>query len=519
MRGVIYARYSSDNQRTESIDAQIRACNEYARKNEIEIIGSYVDEALTGTSDKRPQFQKMIKDAESKIFDCLIVHKLDRFTRDKYDSVIYKRKLKNFGVRLYSVTENLDGSPESIILESVIEGMAQYYSENLSREVMKGLRENALKAKHTGGKPPFGYDVNEEKEYVINEPEALAVKKIFEKYAKGSSYIDLMNWLNNHGFQTKHGNKFSKSALFGIFNNEKYKGVYVFNKVKRVKQDGKMVNIPHDEDEIIRIEGGLPAIVTSELWNAVQNKMVQNIENMRSKRAKENYLLTGKLYCGQCKTKMIGNRAASHGGTSFYAGYTCAGKKRGNECTKKGIKKETIENSVLTYMDEHIFTDSFISDLSGRIFTAYELHIKESTNDISLFEEKLKEIDKKLKNNMQAIEDGLYTATIKNRIQELELQKVELQKSIYDEKYKNKSKYSLEHIKEYLMQGRNIRHKDFEEQRKLVNMLIDRIYLFDDSYKIYFFIRVGKTGKSLVLDLPVVSSPSKYLYVCAGFFE
>lgn len=151
MIAALYVRYSSENQRDESIDAQIRAGEDYAKKNNIKIVKIYVDRAKSATSDKRPEFQKMIKDSALGLFNTVIVHKLDRFSRDKYDSAIYKRKLKANGIKLISIVENLDGSPESLILESVIEGMAQYYSANLAREVMKGLKETAYQCKHTGG--------------------------------------------------------------------------------------------------------------------------------------------------------------------------------------------------------------------------------------------------------------------------------------------------------------------------------------------------------------------------------
>jgi hypothetical protein len=116
------------NQRDESIDAQLRAAEEFAKANNFSIVKTYIDRAKSATSDRRPEFQNMIRDSASGLFDICIVHKLDRFSRDKYDSAVYKRKLRANGVRLVSILENLDGSPESVILESVIEGMAEYYS-------------------------------------------------------------------------------------------------------------------------------------------------------------------------------------------------------------------------------------------------------------------------------------------------------------------------------------------------------------------------------------------------------
>lgn len=202
MKAVAYCRYSSDNQREESIEAQVRAIEEYAEKNNIEIIRIYADEAKSATTDDRPQFLQMIKDSEMNIFQAVIVHKLDRFARNRYDNAFYKRLLKKNGIRLISVLEPLDDSPESIILESVLEGMAEYYSRNLAREVMKGLKENAFQAKFNGGIAPLGYDIKDGY-YVINEKEAEAVKLIFKMYNDGYSYGCIIDELNLRGYKTK----------------------------------------------------------------------------------------------------------------------------------------------------------------------------------------------------------------------------------------------------------------------------------------------------------------------------
>ena len=194
MKAFAYARFSSDQQREESIDAQLRAIREYADKNGIEIIREYTDEAKSATSDKRPAFQRMFEDLPLFRPDCVIVHKLDRFSRDRYDSAFYRRIIKKNGGRLVSVLEPLDDSPESIILESVLEGMAEYYSRNLARETLKGLKETALKCGHTGGTTPLGYDVVNKK-YEINPAEAETVRLIFSMYANGKSYDQMLGEL------------------------------------------------------------------------------------------------------------------------------------------------------------------------------------------------------------------------------------------------------------------------------------------------------------------------------------
>ena len=221
MKVAIYARYSSDNQREESIFAQVRAIKEYAEKAGHQIVKTYIDEAKTGTTDNRDNFIKMINDSNYKQFDLIIVHKLDRFARNRYDSAFYKRKLKENGVKVISVLENLDDSPESIILESVLEGMAEYYSANLSREVMKGMKETALQCKHTGGIPPLGYDVDPiSKKYIENREESKIIKFIFEKYASGVGYDVITNECIERGYKTKLGRNFGRSSLHDLLKNE-----------------------------------------------------------------------------------------------------------------------------------------------------------------------------------------------------------------------------------------------------------------------------------------------------------
>ncbi|MDO7787903.1 recombinase family protein [Desulforamulus aquiferis] len=233
LKGVIYARYSSDNQREESITAQIHEIREYAKANDIAIVNIYTDEARSATTDNRPGFIDMIDDAKKGMFEVLLVHKLDRFARNRYDSAFYKRELKLAGVRLISVTEKLDGSPESIILESVIEGMAEYYSKNLAREAMKGLRENARNCKHNGGRPPLGLDVDPiTKQYKpsSNQKEIDAVRLIFDMFDKGKGYGEIIFECNLRGYLTKTGKPFAKNGLHEILRNEKYIGTYTYNR-------------------------------------------------------------------------------------------------------------------------------------------------------------------------------------------------------------------------------------------------------------------------------------------------
>lgn len=270
-RVALYARFSSDHQRTESIDAQIRAMKEFCDHNKWKIVETYIDEAYSATNDRRPSFQRMIADSGKGLFDIVLVHKLDRFSRNRYDSAVYKNKLKHNGVRLCSVLERLDDSPESIILEAMLESIGEYYGEyyssNIAREVMKGLKENAFHCKHTGGSPPLGYDVGPDKKLVINEREAEAVRIIYDMYINGYGNRDIAERLNAAGYVTKKGNPFAPNhaTFYEILNNLKYTGTYVYNRSSAKDYNHRRNGHHHKpEEEIIRIANGCPAIISQE---------------------------------------------------------------------------------------------------------------------------------------------------------------------------------------------------------------------------------------------------------------
>ena len=225
-RAVIYARYSSDRQREESIAGQIRECTEYAKRNKMEVVNTYIDRAFTAKTDHRPGFQQMIQDSEKRIFDYIIVYKLDRFVRNRYDSAMYKHKLKKFGVKVLSAMENIGDDPSSIILESVIEGMDEYYSIELAQKVTRGMTENALEGKWGGGHLPLGLKLTDDKHLVIDPIGAQAVQIIYDLYLKGHTIRHIIDYLNDHHYKTIRGTDFSRSSIDVILQQERYTGVF-----------------------------------------------------------------------------------------------------------------------------------------------------------------------------------------------------------------------------------------------------------------------------------------------------
>ncbi len=437
LRAALYARFSSDNQRAESIDAQVRAMKKYCEQNHMIIISTYVDEAKSATSDKRPAFLKMIEDSKKHIFDVVLVHKLDRFARNRYDSAMYKRTLKQNGVRVFSVLENLDDSPESIMLESMLEGMSEYYSKNLAREVMKGLNENALQCKHNGGKPPLGYYVDDDKKLSIDEYEAKAVRLIFNRYANGYTYSEIINELINLGYTTKNGNVFAKNSLYSILTNEKYSGVYVYNKSSSADMfNRRNTHLHKDDEDIVRIAGGCPQIIDKATFDTVQKRIAENKRTAGQYNTKHRYILSGLVFCGYCDRRMTGNRRYSGRNKSLYVTYRCP--THSSLCHCKEINRYYLEDFVLDKVREYFMYKNKVSQMYLKINDYIEnCNITLEDELVRLYDE-LTSVNGKLQNITKAIEKGAYTDDIFKRGDILQAQKDELKTEIANKKQLSK---------------------------------------------------------------------------------
>ena len=512
-RAVVYARFSSDNQRDESIDAQLRAINEYADKNNIKIVNQFIDRAKSATSDKRPEFQNMIKfcEADTTGISMVIVHKLDRFSRDKYDSAMYKQKLKVKGIRVVSVLENLDNSPESLILESVIEGMAQYYSANLAREVAKGQRENGLRAMHNGGDAPLGYDVTNDKRYAINKEEAQAVKIIFDMYINGYSYSNIIDKLNDLGYKTKRGNKFGKNSLHGILSNEKYTGVYVFNKTQRKGINGKRNGHKQkSEDEIIKVEGGMPQIIGKDIFIQAQEMMQKRKKAPGSHKAITLYLLTGIIKCGECGHAMQGNKRKDKYGND-YISYRCGCRKQKRDCKNKEIKREYLEEFVLTELEEHVLNDNAIPALSKELNERLKTKSNDNHEMLNNLRNKLDKVNKEIENILTAIMSGIMNSMLKDKLDELEQVKLNLDLKINELSIESNSVESVD-ITEDQIRNMFGRFKEFvltrnlPECKKFISDYVKEVVVYRDHVEVIFNVVFSFVDNEITHDLHITAS-------------
>lgn len=420
----------------------------------VSIIHEYIDRAYSAKTDNRPEFQKMIKDSYSKNFQAVIVWKLDRFARNRYDSARYKTILKKNNVEVRSATENISKGAEGIILEAVLEGYAEYYSAELSEKVIRGMTENALKCKFNGGAIPIGYRIDENKHYQIDELVAPYVKDAFQMYDLNITMKEIAEYLNQKGVRTSNKKLINIRCVSVILRNRKYIGEYRYRDVV--------------------IPGGVPKIVSEELFNSVQDKldMKQCSPNVE---LKCKYILSAKIRCGNCGSIMWGEYGTSHTGV-VYSYYKCAAVKKHLGCTTKSVRQEIIEQEVMEKVVSDIFNAENIELISKLIM---QLNKKENAV-ISLLKKQYDCIKKNINNILDAIADGVYTVSVKEKLLELEQQKAELEKQIQNEKDKlNSKKLSLDQIKYWLYNILNLITED--KKSLLIDTFVDEVLYFNDN--------------------------------------
>ena len=472
MNAVIYARYSSDSQREESIEGQLRECREYAERNDMTVVGTYIDRALSAKTADRPEFQRMIKDSAKELFEIVLVWKLDRFSRDRYDSAHYKHILKKNGVKVVSAKEHISEGPEGIILEAMLEGYAEFYSAELSEKIHRGQKENALKGKNNGGGVPLGYLLDKKaQKLVINPVTAPLVVEIFEKYADGKTVRSIVEDFNARGLRTKKGQPFNINSFSALLKNRKYIGEYRYQDVV--------------------IEGGVPAIIPENLFNRVQERMEKNRHAPAMAKAKEDYLLTTKLFCGKCERMMVGESGKSHTGAMHYY-YKCSGAKRLKDCDKKAVRKDWIERVVVRLTMQRVMDEEKINRLIDAILVMQE---QEDTTTPAL-RSQLAETESAIGNILKAIEQGIFTPSTKQRLDELEARKEEILVNIQTAELQ-KPKLTREQITAWFEQFRHGDPTNREFQKRLIDTFVNAVYVFDDKLVLTYNYQHGTQTISL----------------------
>ena len=400
---VIYARYSSDRQNEMSIEGQLRECRSYAQKNDMLVIEEYIDRAQTATTDKRPNFLRMIQDSENRTFEVILVYQLDRFARNKNDSGYYKKILSNNGVRVISAKEQIASDSSGVITEGMLEIVADWFSKQLSEKVTRGMMQNAEKCKYNGGTMTFGYTVDNDGHYILDEQRAPIVKEIFERIANGETAASICADLNRRGIRTIKGNVFVKNSLQNMIRNEKYKGIYSFGGV--------------------RVPDGMPRIVSDELFDEVQDALEHRSSMTRP--VSDNYLLTGKLYCGYCTKPMIGTSGTSKTGKvhRYYICQNTIGKVK--KCDKRSVRKDFIESQVISICLASL-TDDIIDTVVDSVVA--QNNIDQESPELVRLRAEIKAIEKKIDELIDQVEAGVHSPRFARRLEEREAELETLKK-------------------------------------------------------------------------------------------
>ena len=411
MKAVIYARYSSEKQQEISIEGQIRVCREYCERSGWDVVDVYTDRALSASKNtlRRDAFQQMINDSARRKFDLVVVYKLSRFARNRYDSAVYKRKLRSNGVRVASATEAIGDDPQGALLEGIMESLDEYYSKSLAQDVLRGMHENASKGLSTGGTIPLGYrSVN--KQLVPDPQYAPVVAEIFQRYADGWSYQQMADDLNSRGIRTAGGKLFGKNSFHAVLHNRKYIGEYNYN--------GE-----------ISLSDAIPPLVQREVFEAVEHRL--SMQRMAPARAKadEPYLLTPKIFCAECGAHMAGESGKSCNG-SKYQYYACGHRKRGNSCKLKSIPKRLVEDYVISVARE-LLTPDRIPSITASAMAEYQ-RLQSDNTALNAARNRLKDIDSSISNILKSIESGISSKTFVSRVNELEAQKEQVQAELME---------------------------------------------------------------------------------------
>ncbi len=478
--GAIYARYSSHAQRDCSIEQQVEACKAKAKDLGIEIVAVYADRAVSGKTDNRPEFQKMLRDADEGKFKSLIAWKSNRLGRNMLNAMVNENRLNDAGVKCYYAEEDFDDNAAGRFALRSMMNVNQFYIENMAEDIKRGLLDSA-KAGKVIGTIPYGYRKSEDSKYEIHEEEAAIVQEVYRRVANGEPLIDIARNLNDRGITRRKGKKrlpWGKSSFQNLLHNEKYIGVYKYTDIV--------------------IPDGIPRIVSDEIYYKVQEVTNTKKNPYRNKRRRTNngfYLLTGKLFCGKCGSMMVGvSGVGKDRQPHFY--YVCQGKRLKHSCDKKNVRRDLIEDVVTEAIRRYALTDNVLDWIADQAVEFSRQLVNDT--DLGILREQLSGIEKSLENVMKAIEMGIITETTKKRMQELETEKRTLLRQISEEE-----KYAVVLEKDDILAGLMLfRDGDFDSpdfRAKLFDTFLKAVYVYEDELKIAFSFTSGDD----LIDMPL----------------
>lgn len=484
-----YTRFSTEHQNQSSTIGQLKAIKAYCEKNNIEIIETYIDEAQTGTNTNRKDFQRLLADAPTALWDTVVVYNMSRLSRSVKDTLNIKEDFEKIGKKIVSVIENQEETPEGDFFNLITYGMNELFVKQFARDSWRGLLVNANECKALGGVPPFGYSVGKDRKYIINEEEAKIVRIIFDMTAKDYTYSEIAKYLNENGYTRREGKPF-KTNFNDILRNEKYKGIYVWNLRENKKKLGKKTNRVYKSDaEVIRIPGGIPAIVDAKLFDEIQKILDQRKRRPMRRGLKSKYLLTGLVKCGYCGCSLSGQYTFSGKTKAYRSFYACnKNQVKPRRCECKGINMEYLNWYIKKLLVETILNKDNIKIYQDGVneLSSYKRQIV-SDRLTEIENEKLSIKDKSLEyaELLAFASENEYVRLMKEisnitaRRTSLELMEIEL-----NNKIKLLPRLTVKDIKGFMSSYRHLL-SDREQQKKTIFHLIEKIVIDNENICVY----------------------------------
>jgi len=477
----IYARFSSHAQREESIEQQVEECQQYAAQNGYEIVEVYADKAVTGTKETRAAYQRLLYDAERKKFGAIIAYKSSRIARNMLHGLQLEAKLELFGVNLLYVKEEFgDNAAGRFALRSMM-NVNQFYSENLAEDIMRGMDDNAKNGKRNGGVTPFGYQKSADGRFEIDPENSLIVKEIYEKVRDGVPQSEILEDLNARGIRTQLGREWVRTSFSKLLTNERYLGTYSWNGIK--------------------VEGGMPRILDNNLFYAVQDVLTSKPNARGRSSAIEEYILTGRIFCGHCGERMIGVSGTSRHGTKYFY-YDCVGRRQ-KLCTKSMVRKDWIEERVIEIINDFVLCDETVQWLADQCMI-YQSNTVEQQR-LKTSREAFASAEAGISNIIKAIEQGISTTSVVTRLRELEAEKSALAKEIEFLSAQN-PQFTREQVVSYFESFRRGDSTAARFRRQLTRYFIGAVFVYDDEIRIAFNYSKTKDAQSFKIAREVRAS-------------
>ena len=457
---VAYARYSSAGQRDVSIEQQLQDIRAFAKREGYTLVHEYADHARSGFKNvtARTAFQSMMKAAESGGFDTVLCWKVDRFGRNREESALFKGRLRRFGVKVLYAMEPIPEGSAGVLLEGMLEATAEWYSRQLSENVTRGMMDNARRCLYNG-QAVLGYERGPDGRYVIQPDQAAVVRNIFSLYCSGMSAAAIARQLNEHGVKSSRGYPFTPQAVLRIVGNERYIGVYVWGSV--------------------RIPDGMPPIIEKSVFEEAQRMKKKTARHVEQ--GVVDYLLTGKAFCGHCGAAMVGDSGTSGNGNRIYY-YSCLSRKHRKNCDKKSIRKERLEDAVISFVLDYVLSDSQIEKTADAVMALQAEEMK--TSPLSAMEAEYEEAKKKIDNVNRAIAAGIWNASTSAMLKELEDDAETLRVSCETLRYSQAQLMDRDRVIFFLRQFTKGDRSDPLLRRHIIETFVNAVYVFDDHLKL-----------------------------------